>query len=329
MKTSTGLPAQAIRVPTYGELGNYARAFGDKRFNLLIVAGDPGLGKSQAFKAALGNRARWLEGHASAFGAYRDLYHHRDEPVVLDDVGGLDNDPKWAHLLKCLCQTDRVKTLNWQTDAATLAREDIPRTYTTSSRVCIICNDWRLRNKDVQAVGDRGQFIVFDPSPREVHAQTARWFWDQQVYDFVANHLHLAPRVSMRDYYRAWELKRAGIDWRAVLLGRWAIHPNTATAALLLADPSFKNEEARAVAFVAGGHGCRATYFSHARKVKSAGPPLPPATLAGTPPDVDDTPGPDAPPSGGPAATQGTRPDAKPAAAAKAGRRGGRRARKG
>ena len=37
--------------------------------------------------------------------------------------------------------------------------------------------------------------------------------------------------------------------------------------AKLKADPSFSSEEERVKEFVRRGHGCRATYFSHAQKL--------------------------------------------------------------
>jgi hypothetical protein len=45
----------------------------------------------------------------------------------------------------------------------------------------------------------------------------------------------------------------------------------------LKADASFATEEDRALAFVAQGGGCRATYFNHARKLA---PPVPLPTIA-------------------------------------------------
>jgi hypothetical protein len=38
--------------------------------------------------------------------------------------------------------------------------------------------------------------------------------------DFVAAHLHLSSRHSVRTYALAWELKAAGLDWRGAVVGR-------------------------------------------------------------------------------------------------------------
>jgi hypothetical protein len=79
---------------------------------------------------------------------------------------------------------------------------------------------------------------------------------------------------SLRHYWRAMELKRAGLDWMQALPLRW-----TSSKALLVArlraDPSCQSEEARARAFVAMGGGCRATYFNVLRRLRLAAPPTP------------------------------------------------------
>ena len=60
----------------------------------------------------------------------------------------------------------------------------------------------------------------------------------------------------------------AGLDWRRQILSR-CLKGAALEVAKLKADSTFSSEEARAAAFVAAGHGCRATYFNHAKKLKA------------------------------------------------------------
>jgi hypothetical protein len=161
-----------------------------------------------------------------------------------------------------------LKTLSWHTDATTLDRRGIPRQFTTASHLAIIANQWKTFNADVMALEDRGHVISFEPSAAEVHRQAATWFWDQEIFDFVANHLHLMDRPSLRTYVLAYELKRAGLDWKQGVLSR-CLKGTALTVAQLKADSRYTTEEDRAKAFVASGAGCRATYFNHARKLCS------------------------------------------------------------
>jgi hypothetical protein len=186
MTKSRSLPEHALRVADYAGLEHYARAFAAGYLNLLILCGAPGLAKSQCVRRAVGDQVCWIEGNATAFGIYLQAYERRNQPLVLDDIDGLYRDRNGVRLLKALCQTDKLKSLSWQSDAQTLARRDIPRQFTTSSRVAIIANEWHSLNADVAALEDRSHLLFFEPATIEVHRQAAGWFWDQEVFDFVA-----------------------------------------------------------------------------------------------------------------------------------------------
>ena len=260
-------PREAIRVTTYRDLEAFLHGFAQGHLNLLILLGGPGLGKSQKMRQAVGSIVCWLEGNASAFGIYRQLWEHRDQSVVLDDLDSLYADRDGVRLLKCLAQTDPDKTVGWHSAAPSLKRDAIPRSFRTRSRLAILANRWRTSNADVAALQDRGHVIVFQPTALEVHQEAARWFWDQQIFDFVADHLHLIRQPSLRHYVAAWELKRAGLDWRSLVLGR-CLSGKLLLVAQLKASPDYASEEARSQAFSAAGGGCRATYFNWASQLQ-------------------------------------------------------------
>jgi hypothetical protein len=257
----------AVHITTYDGLDRYVRAFADGKFNLIVLVGAPGLQKSRVVRDALPG-ACWIEGHATPLGIYMRLWDHRDEPVIIDDVDSLYADKAAVRLLKGLCQTERRKTVAWESSTMILKNERIPRRFTTSSQVMIIANTWKSLNVHVTALEDRGHLLHFDPTVLEVHTRTAAWFWDQEIFDWIGAHLHLIERPSMRLYRAAWELKEAAMDWRGQLLDRW-LSGTRLLVARLLADPSFANEEDRVMAFVEQGGGCRATYFNHARRLRA------------------------------------------------------------
>jgi hypothetical protein len=256
----------ALVLRSYRELELVVQGFAAGHFSLLILVGGPGIGKTQVLRHAVGEQACWIDGNATAFGIYCQLWEERHRPLVLDDVDALYTDRKGLRLLKVLCQSDPVKTVGWHSHAPALMRAGIPRKFETTSRVAIIANCWRALNSNVAAVNDRGRVVRFEPTPQEVHERTAHWFWDQEIYDFLGEHLHLLSAPSMRHYITAWEEKQAGLDWRHFLLARFLSGP-ALLVARLKADPAYPTEEARVQAFIAAGAGCRATYFNHAKKL--------------------------------------------------------------
>ena len=139
---------------------------------------------------------------------------------MIDDVDGLYSSRDGLRLPKSLCQTEPLKTVSWHSDVPTLRREGIPHTFKTISHVAIIANEWRTLDKNVSAVEDRGICLLFEPTPLKIHAQTGSWFWDQEIFDFIGERLHLLPELSMRLYCQLWELKEAGINWRSFALQR-------------------------------------------------------------------------------------------------------------
>jgi hypothetical protein len=154
--------------------------------------------------------------------------------------------------------------------------------------VALIGNAWKTLNADVAALEDRGHVLLFEPTPLEVHRQAAGWFWDQEIFDLVAAHLHVMARPSLRVYRQAWELKQAGLDWRRAVLSRCLSGP-ALLVARLKADRSYANEAARVRAFVQSGAGSRATYYHQAKKLRPVAP-APQTALSHTAPPAEDFP---------------------------------------
>ena len=262
-------PTGAIILRTYAALESYVRAFAKGHINLLILVGPPGLAKSRTVRAILQENASWIEGNATAFGMYLQLYRNRDRFVVIDDVDSLYSDRNGIRLLKCLCQTEEEKAVGWHSAARSLEKAGVPREFITRSRVVIICNDWRTLNRNVAALQDRGHVLVFRPTAEEVHSKAGEWFRDAEILEWFGANLHRIPEPSLRLYLRAAELRRAGIDWTSCL----PITPENLRIRLareLRADRSHATEESRVKAFVALGGGCRATYFNYVRRIRDA-----------------------------------------------------------
>ncbi len=265
-------PGGALRIYTYEELIPYLDQFAKGRFNFLVILGWPGLSKSTLIRARMPKSACWITGNTTPFKMYVALHGAIGEPVVMDDVDALLRKAGSTDLLKQLCETEAVKTLTWESDAALLKKRRIPNEFKTGSKVCFIANDWARLSSAIMALEDRALVLSFEPTATEVHEQVSRegWFRDKEIFEFIGENLPLIMRPSMRFYTRAKEMKAARLGWQSWLFRQWLEDEKLFRVAMLLADDSFASNTARAEAFVAAGHGARSTFFQRARELRSS-----------------------------------------------------------
>ncbi|MCC6427760.1 MAG: hypothetical protein IT435_13185 [Phycisphaerales bacterium] len=268
-----------IQLTAYTQLELYLSKFARGELGLVLLLGRHGTGKSESVRRTLGvsnragapgERVLYVEGHMQPFGLYRQLWEYRDQSVVLDDLDRLYADPDCVRLLKPLCNTVREKRLHWLTNAI---RNDggPPSSFTTSSGVILIANEWKSVNPNVRALEDRAIILHFCPSNDEVHRKVRDWFDDAEVYDFLGRLMPLIPALSMRHYSKGSQLRRAGLaDWRASLLQM--VVPDSQVACVLAVqhDPVLHSEEDRVAKFTAATGASRATYFRLKSKLSRA-----------------------------------------------------------
>jgi hypothetical protein len=277
MKTrhrSPTLPGEVILLTTYAQLDLYLAKFSSGELGLVLLLGRHGTGKSESVKRALAvpdpaaqiaveaaGTTLYVEGHMQPFGLYRQLWNYRNEPIVLDDLDRLYADPDCVRLLKPLCNTVKHKRLQWLTNV-TMNDGGVPSSFTTTSSVILIANEWKSLNPNVRALEDRAIILHFNPSNQEVHRKVAEWFDDPEVYQFLGQVLAVVPSMSMRHYCKGSRLRRAGlVDWRASLLQMVVPDSRDACVVAVQHDPRLCSEQQRVEQFVAATKCSRATYF--------------------------------------------------------------------
>src|SRR5437868_5666518 len=123
-----------VVLPTYGKLEQYIDIFKRGGSNLLIIVGDYGVGKSRLAKKVLGEDHRLIENHVTAYRLYKELYEHRDITFLIDDVDQFYRDPKLVRLLKCLCNSEDVKSVSYHSYTEEIRSGELPSEFTTTSR---------------------------------------------------------------------------------------------------------------------------------------------------------------------------------------------------
>ena len=267
-------PREVIALTSYDQLELYLAKFSSGDLGLVLLLGRHGTGKSESVRRMLStapasyeadiddaDAALFIEGHMQPFGLYRHLWEYRHRPVVLDDLDRLYADPDCVRLLKPLCNTVHSKRLHWLTNT-TLSECSVPSSFTTTSRVILIANEWKSLNPNVRALEDRAIILHFAPSNAEIHRKVGEWFDDPEVYEFIAGILTAIPTVSMRHYCKGSQLRRAGLtDWRASLVQMVISDPRAGCVIALQHDRGLHSERERVNRFVATTGCSRATYF--------------------------------------------------------------------
>ncbi len=253
----------ALQVSTFDEFTHFVRQFAANLIRFLMIVGGPGIAKSQSVRRSVGNRPHlFLETHATAFGMYHKIYEHRGMPIIIDDLDHLYRDQASVRLLKSLCNTDPVKRLCWPSRHPDIVSGEVPASFTTSSPVCLIANEWNTANANVGAIEDRAIVVQFTPSVGEVHVKVREWFDDEEVYDFIEEHLPYITRPSMRHYLKGKELRQACPDrWKELLLTTMGLNEKIKAIRQLITVSDYANDAERVAAFEAGGFGSRATFY--------------------------------------------------------------------
>jgi hypothetical protein len=269
--TKPRTPRGTRTVRAYDEFIGYLRDFVDGGYHFLWVFGRPGISKTESIKTAIRGRKAYYRkgGQLSPLRFYLDCYHHRGEPVILDDAEHLLDDPIGATLVRSLADTSSAKLMCWTT--STRALGDVPPTYFTTSPLCIISN----KVTSDEALHSRAVVLHFDPPNSEVHRAVGRWFWDQEVYDWFGRHASRLRPLDARWYVVAYQDKLAGRDWRGIVLNAYALDKVACLVQDLEADPAHPTAEDKARRFaelMAGEKGAsRASYFRVRKRLQEEG----------------------------------------------------------
>jgi hypothetical protein len=272
--------SKELLVREYDELRDFLTAFADGHYELLVLLGDSGTGKSEEARRILQRRLgdQWglLTGYHTDLDLYKELYRYRYYPVEMDDIDPLfDGNIKTA-LLKAVCDTKPVKMVEWGSTHRAFNDDEngLPNKFESISRVMIIANELKTLTKNLGAILDRGPVIRFQPGAMNLHVEVAAggWFDDNEVFREIGKYLYLMVHPSFRFYLTARANKRAGLDWKAILLRQLESDPDDSKlilAAKILNDPRYKTPMEQEQAFIAHPEGgSQATWYRKKREIK-------------------------------------------------------------
>jgi hypothetical protein len=270
MSRSPEVPSEATVIRTYADLDAETAAFFGDKYELLIVIGRPGLGKTEAMKKYLAltpGIGHLISGKASALEAYKECHTYVHRLLIFNDAEVLWNNDNGKTLMRALTEHVHEKTLQWLTSSKLLGT--CPPRFTTTSRSAFVMNRFVSSGDPFYAaILDRGQLLYFDPVPLEIHTYVAEWFHDQEVHDFVGQHLHHVVNLSARAYNLTAEKKAAGRDWKRFFKDRYCNASSEMwLVQKLVNDQSFATQADRIKEFIAQTGKCKKTYYNYRDKL--------------------------------------------------------------
>lgn len=286
-------PEGSQLITEYDKLRELVAVFAGGELPLLAIVGPPGTGKSQSLKAVLPEgKHLMVRGHSTAYKLYCNLYDNQNYPVVIDDADGVMSDRKCREYVKILTETNPVKTLQY--DSARMNADDgVPSRFDTTSPCCIIVNDWKSKDPIYNALESRAEFVYFAPNWNEVYKEAARWFWDQEILDYVHEKIEVLKQPDVRLLVKAYNRKKAGttlLNWRD-LIDNYQDDEGGLAIRNLLKDKTLNNTQ-RKDRFESMGLGSRSTFYRKLSDIVSYAPTRKPKRLIvqGLPPEVPEVP---------------------------------------
>lgn len=206
-----------MKIRTYKKLKEYIGMFKNKNADLLIIKSRAGLGKTTLLKGIMGKEFVYVSTHSTPLKTYINLYENRDKPVCFDDMSSLLTSGIMISMLKCLAETTKEKELFYETTSTLIG--DTPSSFKTTSNACLLLNQFDEKNPILVPIIDRGFFIEFNPSKKEILKQIKKFASSGKseicVYEFVKKYHQIIKGFSLRTYVKALQLhKEYGNKWK-------------------------------------------------------------------------------------------------------------------
>ena len=240
-----------ILIKTYDKLNIFLDRWLSGTIDLLIIESEAGLSKTHTAKERLkGIPHLFINSHVTPLENYKQLYEHRGELIWYDDVSLLLLNAIQVSLLKQVTDTHIKKVISYFTTSELIG--NAPNKFVTMSRVLITCNKLDGENPHIKAIKDRGFFVKFEPTRKEIlnkmnEVVTTYPLLEpserQEVLQFIKQHSKHMKQLSLRclvkgfqlyNYYKmkeiCWKedlLKELGLSEKLIAINQLLINYNT------------------------------------------------------------------------------------------------------
>jgi len=125
--------------------------------NLLIIYGDPGIGKTFAVRSVidgkLGIRNKYIRAKETATELYKNAYEYRNknDTIILDDCDSIFDDPVQMNLIKAMTDSYPVRKVTYDSSFM----NGVPKEFEYAGKVIILTNRKVNSNPDYDALISR------------------------------------------------------------------------------------------------------------------------------------------------------------------------------
>lgn len=269
-RRGTHFPEDCPEIKTYAKLEAMVDAFLRRDFPLVAILGTPGLSKSFMLESKMKKKGLYVRGSMSALSFYTGLFDNLDQPVLIDDADDFMADKKCRGYVKLLTETNRIKTMRYDTKTKILDEEGVPRAFDTKSPCCIITNAWSDNDPIYGALRSRAELFLFCPDWAECYRYACTWFKDQEILDYIYDRLEVLKAPDLRIIVKAANRKAAGAEdlcWKEVI-NNHVDNPSGLLMRQLVADSRFETETARIVEWCARTGMDRATWYRRVKELR-------------------------------------------------------------
>ncbi len=258
-------------IKTYKELSFFLNMFKNGNCDLLIIESKGGLGKSRLLENIMLEESYLrILSHITPMQMFILGYKYKNLPIIIDDVDGLMNNEESVSLLKMFCETTETKEIAWLTTHNLLNQLNVPQRYETTSKVCILTNDFKELTKKISALRDRGWHICFEPNNeeilnkmREIIPLINKLEYEEklEIFNLIEKYSKFCE-FSLRTFIKGIQLfeecKEKDIDWNNILLNDLKINPKLVLLNNLL--ESYKEDKERIIQWEKQGFSKRSYY---------------------------------------------------------------------
>lgn len=180
--------------------------------DLLVIMSRAGLGKTTELKRIMkGEDYSYISTHSTPLKTYLTLFDKKDNLVVFDDIDSILRNSIMVSMLKSLSDTSSIKEVFYNTTSKLMG--NAPDSFKTTSKVCILLNQFDLHNDTLKPIVDRAIFIEFVPTKEEILKKIKEISEYQNiaenekcVYNFIKEHYQKIEDLSLRTYTKAVQL---------------------------------------------------------------------------------------------------------------------------